>query len=213
MSIPAAMGVVLGVLGAYMVIGWLLSLVRRDASIVDPFWGIGFIVAVVAYFLLTDGYAGRRMLVVVLAAAWGLRLSGYLIWRNRGKGEDPRYRRMRDRRPKIFWWFSLFQVFLLQALFLWLISAPLVASQGSEEPARFVALDFVGLAVWLVGFAFEVTGDTQLALFKRNPANKGKVLDRGVWRYTRHPNYFGDSAVWWAYAIFSFAAGSYWQAA
>ncbi len=210
MSLPAAMGVTLGVLIVYMILAWLFSLIRRDASVVDPFWGVGFIVAALSYLLLTDGFAGRRILVLVLTCVWGVRLTAYIIWRNRGKGEDPRYRAMRAKRPGSFWWFSFFQVFLLQALLLWIVAAPLAAAEGGLEPARFVALDYVGLALWLVGFGFEVAGDTQLAVFKRRPENKGKVLETGVWKYTRHPNYFGEALLWWGIWLIATAAHGYW---
>ncbi|MFH0915140.1 MAG: DUF1295 domain-containing protein [bacterium] len=212
MTIPAAMGVTLAILLVYMTLVWLLSLVRRDAGVVDSFWGIGFVVAVAAYFVLTEGFAGRRILVIALTCLWGLRLAVYVTWRNRGKGEDPRYRAMRAKRPDSFWWYSYLQVFLMQAALLWLVAAPLAASEGGAEPARLVALDFVGLAVWVVGFSFEVAGDTHLALFKRDPANKGQVLRSGVWRYTRHPNYFGEALLWWGMWLIAAAAHGYWSA-
>jgi steroid 5-alpha reductase family enzyme len=206
-----AIGVTLGVTVVFMTLVWLLSLARHDASVVDPFWGLGFIVAAVSYFLFTDGFQGRRILVAVLVCLWGLRLGIYLAWRNRGKGEDPRYRAMRAKRPKSFWWFSYLQVFLLQALLLWIVAAPIAAAQGGAEPTHFTALDFVGVAVWIVGFLFEVVGDAQLALFRRNPANKGKVLRTGLWRYTRHPNYFGEAVIWWGVWLIAAAAHGYWS--
>ena len=210
MSIPAVMSLTLAALVGFMTLAWLLSLVRHDASVVDPFWGVGFIVAAVLYFVLTDGFSGRSMLVLALTCAWGVRLAGYIVWRNRGKGEDPRYRAMRAKRPESFWWYSYLQVFLLQALLLWLVAAPLAAAAGGSEPRRLVALDFVGLAVWLVGFSFEVAGDTHLALFKRRSENRGKVLESGVWKYTRHPNYFGETLLWWGVWLIAAAAHGYW---
>jgi steroid 5-alpha reductase family enzyme len=101
-------------------------------------------------------------------------------------------------------------VFVLQAILLWLVAAPLAAAEGGAEPARLVALDYIGLAIWLIGYFFEVTGDTQLALFKRRPENKGKVLDSGVWKYTRHPNYFGEATMWWGIWLIAAAAHGYW---
>jgi steroid 5-alpha reductase family enzyme len=209
-SILAAMGVTLAVLLAYMSLLWLVSLLRRDASVIDPFWGIGFIVAAICYLFFTNGYSGRAILVLVLTCVWGLRLAVYLAIRRRGKGEDPRYQAMRAKRPGSFWWYSYVQVFLLQAVLLWIVAAPLAAAEGGGEPAELVVLDYVGLAVWLVGFFFEVTADTQLALFKNRPENRGKVLDSGVWRYSRHPNYFGEAVIWWGIWLIAAAAHGYW---
>jgi steroid 5-alpha reductase family enzyme len=210
-SIWAGMGVTLCVLVVFMTVGWVLSLVRKDASVVDPFWGTGFIVAAISYLLLLDGYWAREVLVLVLVGIWGLRLSGYLLWRNRGKGEDPRYTEMRIKRPESFWWFSYFQVFLLQAVLLWLVAAPIAGAMAGRPAGGFNALDYVGIAVWLFGFSWEVTGDTQLALFKRNPANKGKVMQTGAWRYTRHPNYFGETVLWWGVWLIAAGAHGYWS--
>lgn len=211
MSLGAALGITLGVLVVYMSLGWLLSLARKDASVVDPLWGLGFIVAAVSYFLLLDGHQGRKILALALVALWGLRLSGYLLWRNRGRGEDPRYRAMRARRPSGFWWYSYFQVFLLQALLLWLVAAPIAGAMADGSTRGFNGLDVVGTAVWLFGFCWEVAGDTQLALFKHDPANKGKVMQTGAWRYTRHPNYFGEAVLWWGVWLVAAAARGYWS--
>ena len=133
MSLWASLGITLGVLVAFMTLGWVVSLVRKDASVVDPLWGLGFIVAAVSYLVLLDDHRvdqAREVLVLAMVSAWGLRLSGYLLWRNRGRGEDPRYRAMRAKRPASFWWYSFFQVFLLQALFLWLVAAPIAGAMA-----------------------------------------------------------------------------------
>jgi steroid 5-alpha reductase family enzyme len=220
MNIWAALGITLGVLAVYMTAGWLLSLARKDASVVDPLWGTGFVVAAVSYLMLLDGHRARQVLALVMVAVWGLRLSIYLLWRNRGRGEDPRYTAMRNKRPGSFWWYSYLQVFLLQALLLWLVAAPIAGAMDApgsgavagQSGGSLVALDYVGLAVWLFGLAWEVAGDTQLALFKRNPANKGKVMQTGVWRYTRHPNYFGEVVLWWGVWLVAAAAHGYWSA-
>jgi steroid 5-alpha reductase family enzyme len=195
-----------------MTLLWLVSLVLRNSSIVDPFWGTGFVIANWVYFALTpDGFAGRKWLVSILVTVWGLRLSLYLLWRNWGKGEDFRYRKWREEAGKKWWWQSYIRVFLLQGILLWIISAPLLGAQYAATPARLTVLDLIAIPVWAVGFFFEATGDIQLARFKANPANKGRVLDRGVWRYTRHPNYFGDATQWWAYyLIAASAAGGFW---
>jgi steroid 5-alpha reductase family enzyme len=212
MSVPAALGITLAVLVAYMSLGWLLSLIRKDAGVADPLWGMGFVVAAICYFFMLHGYQGRRILVLALVCLWGIRLAAYLVWRNHGRGEDRRYGAMRAKRPRTFWWYSLFQVFLLQAFLLWLVAAPIAAASAGAAVRGFAALDFIGLAVWLFGIAWEVVGDTQLALFKRDPANKRRVMQTGAWRYTRHPNYFGEAVLWWGIWLVAAAAGGYWSA-
>jgi steroid 5-alpha reductase family enzyme len=189
---------------------WIISVILKNVSIVDLFWGPGFVASIVFYFLMTDGFYIRKVILLTMVAVWGFRLFGYLAWRNIGKGEDFRYREFRKKYgEKNYWWISYFQTFLLQGLLMWLISAPLLGAQyyGQDNSLNF--LDFAGIAFWLIGFSFEAGGDYQLARFKADPANKGKVLDKGFWRYTRHPNYFGDSSVWWGYALICLAAGSY----
>lgn len=147
---------------------------------------------------------------MILVIIWGLRLSIYLAWRNYRKGEDFRYQEFRKKYGiNRYWWISYFQVFLLQGILMWLISAPLLGAQyfaGSVKPG---IVDALAVIIWLIGFAFEAGGDFQLALFRSKSENKGKLLNTGFWHYTRHPNYFGDSAVWWAYGLFSLAGSSY----
>lgn len=188
---------------------WLLSVRLKNASIVDVFWGLGFVFLTWFYYLATpDGLPARKLLTAVLVTIWGLRLSLYLLWRNWGKPEDFRYQAFRQKYgPERYWWLSFFQVFLLQGVLMWLISAPLLAAQRASG-TDLTFLDGLALVVWVVGFLFEAGGDWQLAQFKRNPANKGQLLTTGFWRYTRHPNYFGDACVWWGYALFCLAAGS-----
>jgi steroid 5-alpha reductase family enzyme len=182
-----------------MLVLWLVSLWRRNASIVDAFWGPGFSLIAIASFLLTDGFEPRRILITAMAVIWGGRLGIYILWRNWGHGEDFRYAAMREHHGERFWWRSLFTVFALQGILMWIISMPLQLAQLAPAPGKLTWFDFLGLAVWLVGFVFEAGGDWQLARFKADPANRGKVMDRGLWRYTRHPNYFGDAAVWWGH--------------
>jgi steroid 5-alpha reductase family enzyme len=195
----------------FMIILWIASLILRDSSIVDIFWGPGFVLACWTYFALTpDGFPVRKQLIGALVTIWGLRLGLYILSRNWGKGEDFRYQKWREEAGATWWWFSFFKVFLLQGVLLWIISAPLLAAQISATPARLTVLDFVAIPVWLVGFFFEAMGDLQMARFKANPANKGRVLNTGVWRYTRHPNYFGDATQWWSYYLVAAAAGGFW---
>lgn len=196
----------------YMAVLWIASLILKNSSIVDIFWGAGFVLANWVYFALApDGFLARKWLVSILVTIWGLRLSLYILWRNWGEPEDFRYRKWRKEEGKRWWWFSFFKVFLLQGFLMWIISAPLLAAQISSTPARLTALDLLAVVVWFIGFFFEAVGDWQMARFKANPANKGKVLNTGVWRYTRHPNYFGDATQWWGYYLLATAAsGGFW---
>jgi steroid 5-alpha reductase family enzyme len=189
---------------------WFVSIIIRNVSIVDLFWGAGFVITSGYYFINSHGNESRKIILMILVAIWGLRLSVYLTWRNLGKGEDFRYREFRKRYgEKRYWWISFFQTFLLQGVLMWLISAPLLGAQFYGHNSGPGILDYAGLAIWIVGFIFETGGDIQLARFKANPLNKGKVLDKGFWHYTRHPNYFGDSAVWWGFGLICLASGSY----
>jgi len=189
---------------------WVISIFLKNVSIVDLFWGFGFVVTAFFYFIKTDGYETRKILLLVLVAIWGLRLSIYLAWRNIGKGEDFRYAQFRKNYGEHrYWWISFFQTFLLQGVLMWLISSPLLGAQYYSENNTIGVLDILGVLFWLIGISFEAGGDFQLAKFKSNPENKGKVLNTGFWKYTRHPNYFGDSSVWWGYGLICLAAGSY----
>jgi steroid 5-alpha reductase family enzyme len=185
---------------------WLVSLVVKDASIVDIVWGLGFVlVAWIAWFSDPDV---RSLLVAVLVTVWGIRLAGYLAWRNLGKGEDFRYQAMRRRYGRRFGLISLVVVFGLQGALMWTVSLPVQAASGG----RLSVVDGIGVALWLVGMVFETVGDLQLARFKKDPTNAGKVLDTGLWRYTRHPNYFGDFCVWWGIYLIALAGGAWWTA-
>jgi steroid 5-alpha reductase family enzyme len=193
-----------------MTILWIASVIIKNVSIIDLFWGLGFVLTSLVYFIMGDGNPERKILVLILAAIWGLRLSIYLTWRNMGKGEDFRYREFRRKYGENkYWWISFFQTFLLQGLLMWLISAPLLGAQFYGNEKSMGILDYMGLVLWIIGFLFEAGGDLQLAIFKANPENKGKVLSNGFWKYTRHPNYFGDSAVWWGFGFLSLSSGSY----
>jgi steroid 5-alpha reductase family enzyme len=193
-----------------MTILWITSALIKNVSIVDLFWGLGFVIAGWVYYLNSDGFEMRKIILMTLVSIWGLRLSIYLAWRNHGKGEDFRYRKFRkDYGENRYWWISFFQTFLLQGILMWLISAPILGAQFYPGKELGI-LDFAGIIVWIIGFVFEAGGDMQLARFKANPANKGKVLNTGFWHYTRHPNYFGDAAAWFGYGLICLAAGSYW---
>jgi steroid 5-alpha reductase family enzyme len=188
---------------------WIISVIIKNVSIVDLFWGFGFVLTNVFYFISTEGFGSRKTILLILVSVWGLRLSGYLAWRNIGKGEDYRYKQFRSKYgEKRYWWISFFQTFLLQGILMWLISVPLLGAQYFGPEKSLGILDYTGIALWIIGFIYEAGGDYQLAVFKSSPSNKGKVLSSGFWRYTRHPNYFGDSSVWWAYGLICLAAGS-----
>lgn len=191
---------------------WIWSVLIKNVSIVDIFWGFGFVVINTFYVFMSGELSARKTVILTLVTLWGLRLTLYLALRNIGKGEDYRYQEFRrEYGVERYWWFSFFQVFLLQGVLMMIISVTLLGISGGDQSGDLVLLDYLAIAVWLVGFAFEAGGDYQLSRFKRKAANKGKVLDTGFWKFTRHPNYFGDAAVWWAYGLFSIAAGSYWQ--
>lgn len=199
----------LGAVCLLAVAAWAFSLLKGDVSIVDSLWSLFFLLAAMAYSFASDGYSAREQLALILCGVWALRLSGYITWRNWGEEEDYRYARMRENNSPNFAFKSLYIVFGLQAVLAWFISLPLLAA--THGPGTLGALDFLACLLWLVGFTFEAGGDLQLARFKANPGNKGKVLDTGFWRYTRHPNYFGDFCVWWSFFLFALAAGGWWS--
>ncbi|HEV7720801.1 MAG TPA: DUF1295 domain-containing protein [Iamia sp.] len=193
----AVLGAAAGGVAVVMLVTWLVSVARRDASLVDIVWGLGFVVVAGASFVVGDGSNARRTLLLALVGIWGLRLAGYLAWRNLGHGEDRRYQKMRRHYGEWFWLISLVTVFTLQGVLMLAVSTPVWLAAGVEHPDGLGPLAIVGGLLWLVGFAFEAGGDLQLARFKADPGNEGQVMDRGFWRYTRHPNYFGDFCVWW----------------
>ncbi|MBX3284997.1 MAG: DUF1295 domain-containing protein [Actinobacteria bacterium] len=187
-----------------MVGTWVVSLLVHDASIVDIAWGPSFVAVATVSALVGQGASDRRILLLGLVAIWGVRLATYLAWRNLGHGEDYRYQAMRRHHGARFGLISLVVVFGLQGALVWVVSLPVQLAAGAAEPAELGPLAAAGVVLWLVGLVFEAVGDAQLARFKRDPASAGQVLDRGLWRYTRHPNYFGDFCVWWG--IFLVAA-------
>ena len=211
MSFIEIYGIALLVILGCMTLLWLISLQLKNSSIVDIFWGTGFVIANWVYFGLSpDGFPLRKWLVGILVTIWGLRLSLHILRRNWGKPEDFRYQVWRKEPGTCWWWLSFFRVFLLQGILMWIMSAPLLAAQRGAKPAHLILFDFLGVIVWGIGFFFEAVGDLQLARFKADPTNKGKVMERGVWRYTRHPNYFGDSVQWWGYYLIAAFPGGWW---
>jgi steroid 5-alpha reductase family enzyme len=205
---PALLG--LALVFAVFTSVWLVSLYTRNVSIVDTLWGLSFLLLATAYTSVGGQLGDVRSRVVFAAVlAWSVRLATYLTWRNWRQPEDPRYAAMREYWGQSFWWVSWFTVFGLQALLSWIIAMPLYAVFASR-PQPWGAIDGLATAVFLVGLLFEMIADWQLARFKTNPANRAKVLRSGLWRYSRHPNYFGESLVWWGFYLFALAAGAWW---
>jgi len=200
----------LGTVSVMMVAVWAISVARKDASVVDRVWGMAFVVAAWTYAVTAGAWTPRTWLILALVTIWGLRLSTYITWRNWGEGEDKRYQKMREKRPETFVVRSLVTIFLLQGVLAWIISLPLLAAAAYDAPDALVLLDYLGAAVWAVGLYFEAVGDWQLSRFLADPSNKGKVNDQGLWRYTRHPNYFGDTVVWWGFFLIALATGAWW---
>ena len=196
----------LGVILGLMTILWLISLAIKDASIVDIFWGAGFVVTVLLFAGLTGWMelTLRQWIFVALVSTWGLRLSIYLGIRNIGKPEDYRYANWRKENGASWWWISYLQVFILQGVIMWIISALFVPAL--QVSGSLLLWDYVGIVFWLIGFFFEAVGDWQMMRFKRERSDDSKVMDKGLWRYTRHPNYFGDAMQWWAYFFFALAS-------
>ncbi len=191
-----------------MFFAWLISLHQKNVGLVDIFWSLFFLIAITSYLSPTAVMSTRAYLVFILVFIWAIRLAAYLTWRNLGKPEDKRYVEIRTRNQPGFEWKSLYLVFLFQLILATIISTPLHAAMQSTNPL--VSLDKFAVVVWLIGFLWESVADFQLAKFKSIPINKGKIMQQGLWKYCRHPNYFGESLVWLAYGLFSVAAGLCW---
>jgi steroid 5-alpha reductase family enzyme len=208
MTAPLAAGVGLIVALTASTLVWTVSVHRRDASLADIWWGPGFVVLAWLYYALLDSAGVRSTTVALLVTAWGTRLAVHIARRH--GGEDPRYQAMREARGSAFWWQSLFTVFWLQAVLTWLVALPLLWSARADGPASIQVTDAIGLGLFAVGLSFEAIGDWQLMRFKGDPANRGRVLDTGLWRYTRHPNYFGDATLWWGLFLLTAATPGAW---
>jgi steroid 5-alpha reductase family enzyme len=196
---------------AVMVAAWTVSLRLQDVSIVDILWGATGAFIALSTFLLADGALPRKVLVTGMTVIWGGRLTFHIALRKIGKGEDFRYAAMRAERPTSFPLRSLVTVFLLQAVLIWAISLPVQVAGTSRLPAGLTVLDLLGLGIWGAGFGFEALSDRQLRRFLSDPANKGRVMDQGLWRYSRHPNYFGDSLIWWGVFLVAVATPGGWM--
>ena len=190
------------------VVFWLFSLWRNDVSIVDSLWSLMFLLVALTYAAISGDGGPREVLVLALVAVWALRLSVYISWRNHGEPEDYRYQEIRANNEPGFRYKSFYIVFVLQAVLAWVISLPLAGAISGQPDIGF--LDYAGVALFLVGLFFEAIGDLQLSRFRKDPGNAGKVLDKGLWRYTRHPNYFGNFTLWWGFYLVALSAGAWW---
>ena len=193
---------------AFGLAGWVVSVIKKNVTLVDSMWSLFFLLSAGVYAYFTPE-SPRTNMMLVIVTLWALRLSIYLSWRNWHPHEDNRYALIRKNNEPNFWLKSLYIIFGFQAVLAWVISLPLLASIHSSSSINW--LDYVGLTLWIFGFLFTAIADIQLSIFKSNPANKGKVLESGLWCYSRHPNYFGECCVWWAYFIIAVAAGGYWS--
>jgi steroid 5-alpha reductase family enzyme len=193
-----------------MTLLWLFSLLIKNASIVDIFWGIGFVIVAWLDYAISPFMSSTKWLLLILVTIWGLRLALHIGIRNWGKPEDFRYAKWREENGKSWPWISFFKVFLLQGILMWIIAAPIISIRVTDGIPPLSSLAVFGALAWAYGFFFEAVGDWQLMRFKANPANKGKLMTSGVWKYTRHPNYFGDAAQWWGFYLIALSAGSWW---
>ena len=195
----------------YMNLWFVVAVIKKRNDVADVAWGLGFVLLAWVSFFLSGAAASRGILVNILVSIWGLRLAWHIHGRNKGKGEDYRYLAWRQAWGKWFYVRSYVQVYLLQGCFLFLIALPVLVinKEPRSDPGW---IDFLGIAIWLSGFCFEVIGDAQLARFIKNPANKGKLMQQGLWAYTRHPNYFGEVALWWGIWLLSLSVPGSWFA-
>ena len=187
---------------------WLLSVYKRDVSIVDSIWSLMILAAAIVYIWDNEAISIREALIFTLVLLWALRLAVYLTWRNWGQAEDSRYQQIREKYSPHFLFKSLLIIFVFQAVLAWLVSTPLLVSLTTTQSLSI--LDMFAIVLWLGGMGFETVADLQLYRFKANADNIGKVLDTGLWRYSRHPNYFGEFCIWWSFYLFAVSSGGWW---
>ena len=194
-----------------MAIIFTIAQIKKDNSIVDIAWGPGFILVSILTFSMSQKFMFRQILVLALVVLWGTRLALHITVRKRGRGEDFRYAQWRRDWGKWFFLRSLFQIFMLQGIILLVIAYPIILINHSSR-GGIIILDIIGALVWLTGFSFEAIGDYQLLKFKRHPENKGKIITQGLWKYTRHPNYFGETLIWWGIFLIALSVRNGWTA-
>ncbi len=195
-------------IGIFALLGWLLSLARNNVTHVDSMWSLFFALATYTTAILMTELSPRALLIITLVTIWALRLCVYLTWRNWGSHEDHRYVEIRQNNQPYFWLKSIYIVFGLQAVLAGIISVSLFGGVSSSSEINW--LDYIGVATFIFGFIWETVADWQLSQFKAKVSNKGKVLATGLWRYSRHPNYFGECCVWWGFYLFALAGGTWW---
>ncbi len=193
------------------ILGWLVSLARKNVTHVDSMWSLFLMLSAYSYALLLNDLTPRMFLVLFLVSLWAIRLCVYLTWRNWGPHEDHRYVAIRQNNEPNFWFKSIYIIFGLQAVLAWIVSMPLFGA--IESKALLTRLDVLGGMLFTLGFVWETIADWQLSIFKANLSNKGKVLSTGLWRYSRHPNYFGECCVWWGFYLIAAAGGAWWTIA
>ncbi len=204
----------------YIFIAFIVGTIKRNNGIMDIFYGPGFFVvaltSMVFYFILNNTINLRQIIITILVLIWSLRLATYVFIRNRGKPEDYRYKAMRDRWGTNIILKSLLRIYIFQGIVIFIVSVTVWFTNSSANPPLDNLLDFYGITlwlgviIWLIGFLFETFGDYQLYKFKQDPNNKGKVLDQGLWKYTQHPNYFGEVTQWWGIYLMALAVPFGW---
>lgn len=184
----------------YVHIIFLIALARKDNSIMDIAWGMGFVLITLVLMIDLDKIGVQQIAMAVMVTFWGIRLSLHIFFRNRRKGEDFRYQKWRKKWGRLFYIRSYLQVFLLQGSIMLVVSLPVIIAMSADSSV-FTALDLSGILVWIFGFVYEAVSDEQLRRFKKNPDNKGKIMTKGLWRCSRHPNYFGEAVLWWGITL------------
>ncbi len=192
---------------------WLLSLYLRDVSIVDSAWSLMFLAAATVYLIQSNQFGFKNIILISLVSIWAVRLASHLTWRNWAEPEDRRYQAIRKKYSPNFEFKSLFIIFIFQAILAWMVSLPLLGAFTNPliiSPLT-IFLFGTGVFLWFAGMFFETVADWQLARFKNEPSNHGKVMDQGLWRYSRHPNYFGECIIWWGFYLMALSVGAWWS--
>lgn len=193
----------------FMNMMFVIAQFKKDNSIVDIGWGLGFLCVTIGLLFAHGSQTLVQLSFLAMIALWSLRLAGYIFKRNRGTGEDYRYAAWRKEWGRNVVWRAYLQVFMLQGLIMLIVLSPAYAL-FSLQHADLEIQHMIGMVLWSIGFYFEAVGDAQMMRFKANPNNKGKVMDQGLWRYTRHPNYFGEALLWWGFGVFSLSTELWW---
>ena len=190
------------------VVAWVVSLAKHDVSIVDSLWSLMILSCLLLYVMLAEQTGPGAWLVIAMTSIWAVRLSLHITIRNHGEPEDRRYQAIRANNQPHFEFKSLYIVFLFQSFLAWVVCLPVVAAVSGETPPG--PLTYAGVAVWIFGMVFEVVGDFQLARFRKTRQSGSAVLNTGLWRYTRHPNYFGEAVLWWGFYLLALSVGAWW---